>query len=253
MPKHQVYALHIGDKRTIRSEFLFRDKSQDELIVSFYLWVVLGGPEPVVYDVTFDAEHAKNRGLHLYRDRAELLEKIAIDPVAVRTVVMSHLHWDHWSGHALFPNATFFVQTAEAAFWTSRAVKYDLVMGSATRPSLEALLRLNFEGRIEMIDGAREMWPGLKIIPVGGHTPGIQILVIETERGNVVLANDTMHFYENYEKRRPVQVTMNFPDALDALETVKLHAGAEELIVAGHDPLLCSRYPEQSPGVYRIA
>jgi glyoxylase-like metal-dependent hydrolase (beta-lactamase superfamily II) len=250
---HEIYALHVGDKRTVRSEFLFRERSQDELTVSFYFWVVLGGPEPVLYDVTFDEEHANSRKLHLYRDRTELLAQIGIDPAEVRTVVMSHLHWDHWSGHALFPKAKFIVQSAEAAFWTGRAARYEMVMASATQPSLEALLRLNFEGRIELIDGTHELWPGLMVIPVGGHTPGMQIMVVETERGNVVLANDTMHFYENYEKRRPVQVTMNFPEALDALETVKAHASAEELIVAGHDPLLCSRFPEQSPGVYRVA
>lgn len=253
MPDYQVYALHVGDKRTVRSEFLYRERSQEELIVSFYFWVVLGGPQALVYDVSFDAGHAERRGLHLYRDRSGLLGGIGVDPAAVRTVVMSHLHWDHWSGYELFPNATFIIQRSESAFWTGRAARYDAVMASASRPALEALLRLIFEGRVELIEGAKELWPGLRIVPVGGHTPGIQILVVETARGVVVLANDTMHFYENYEKRRPAQVTMNYPEALYALETVRALASSEELIVAGHDPLLRSRFPEEAPGIYRIA
>jgi glyoxylase-like metal-dependent hydrolase (beta-lactamase superfamily II) len=250
---HKVYALHVGEKRSTRSEFLYRDPSQDPLTISFYFWVILGGPEPIAYDVTFDAEHAKRRGLHAYNDRAELLGQLGLTAASVRTVIMSHLHWDHWSGHGLFPNAEFIVQSAEVAFWTGRTARYDMVMASASRLALEELLRLNFDGRIRMIDGPKELWPGLKIIPVGGHTPGIQILVVDTARGPVVLANDTMHFYENYERRRPVQVTMNMPDALDAFETVKEYAGSEELIVAGHDPLLRQRYPEVAPGVYQIA
>jgi hypothetical protein len=40
---HQIYALHLGNKSSTRSEFLHRDPSHDPLTISFYFWVVLGG------------------------------------------------------------------------------------------------------------------------------------------------------------------------------------------------------------------
>jgi glyoxylase-like metal-dependent hydrolase (beta-lactamase superfamily II) len=249
---HQVYALHVGDKQTTRSQFLYREPSASPLIISFYLWVVLGGPEPIVYDVAFDAEHASDRGLHTYRDRVTMLRSLGIDPRDIRTVVMSHLHWDHWSGHGLFENATFVVQQSEVAFWTGRAVRHAMIMESANKKALQALLTLNFAGRIHIVDGEKQLWSGLRLVPVGGHTPGLQVLVVETERGVVVLASDTLHFYENYERRRPVQVTLDMPQALEAFDCIEALAG-KGLIVAGHDPADCRQFEQVADGVFRIA
>ena len=104
---HQVYAIHVGGKHTTRSQFLYRDPSDEPLTISFYFWVVLGGLEPIVFDVSFGAEHAKDRGLESYRDRTNLLKELDLRPQDVRTVVMSHLHWDHWAGYALFRTRRF--------------------------------------------------------------------------------------------------------------------------------------------------
>jgi glyoxylase-like metal-dependent hydrolase (beta-lactamase superfamily II) len=249
---HQVYALHVGSKRTTRSQFLYREPSDGPLVISFYVWVVLGGPEPIVYDVAFDAEHASARGLYEYNDRAAMLKALGIDPDAVKTVVMSHLHWDHWSGHGLFPNATFLVQRSEAAFWTGRATRHALIMESADRKALHALLALDEAGRIRMLDGGKDLWPGLRLVVVGGHTPGLQVLAVDTARGLVVLASDTLHFYENFERRRPVQATLDMPQALEAFDLVAELAGGS-LIVAGHDPADCEKFDQVAPGVFKIA
>ena len=45
---------------------------------------------------------------------------LRLEPDAIRIELISHLHWDHWVGHALFPNAEFRIQKSEVAFWTGR-------------------------------------------------------------------------------------------------------------------------------------
>jgi glyoxylase-like metal-dependent hydrolase (beta-lactamase superfamily II) len=118
--------------------------------------------------------------------------------------------------------------------------------------ALKAVADLEGTGRIRKLDGRRiELWPGLHIVPLPGHTPGLQALLIETERGPVMLASDALHFLENYTQRTPVQVTMNFPEALDAYDTIAALVGDD--VVGGHDPADAARFPHIAPDVYRIA
>jgi glyoxylase-like metal-dependent hydrolase (beta-lactamase superfamily II) len=249
---HQVYALHFGDKNGTRGEFMYRDASRDPLTISFYIWVVLGGREPIVLDAGFDAVQAAGRNVVNYTDRAELLGRVGLAPDDVKTVVVSHLHWDHWAGYSLFRNASFIMQQAELDFWKVRGSRASLITQSANMAALKAVADLEGTGRIRKLDGRRiELWPGLHIVPLPGHTPGLQALLIETERGPVMLASDALHFLENYTQRTPVQVTMNFPEALDAYDTIAALVGDD--VVGGHDPADAARFPHIAPDVYRIA
>lgn len=250
--KHRVYSLHLGDKQSTRGEFLYRDASHDPLTISFYFWLVLGGPEPIVYDVGFDADQARERGVSGYRDRDALLAAVGLVARDVRTVVMSHLHWDHWAGYGLFERATFLVQGAELDFWRGPGTRHELIAYSANMKALRAADDLERAGRLRRLDGgSTELWSGLQIVPLPGHTPGLQALLIETERGPVMLASDALHFLENYTRRRPVQVTMNVPQALDAYDAIAALVGDD--VVGGHDPADRVRFPQEAPGVYRIA
>jgi glyoxylase-like metal-dependent hydrolase (beta-lactamase superfamily II) len=230
---HEIYALHFGDKRSTRGEFLFRERSQEELIISFYLWVVLGGGEPLVYDVGFDEAQGAARGLHMYRDRTKMLAQIDVDPARVNTVVMSHVHWDHWAGYPLFPNAQFLVQDAEIRFWRGPAARHQLVASSANLQALDAIDTLERSGRIRRLFGRRET------------------LLVQTAGGPRMLASDALHFFENYRDRKPVQVTMDIPGALDAFDVIAELVGDD--VIGGHDPHDYERFETVAPGILRIA
>jgi len=57
-----------------------------------------------------------------------------------------------------------------------------------------SLVALNDANRIRLVDGAREVFPGLRVHWVGGHTPGLQIVSVETARGRIVLTSDASRF-----------------------------------------------------------
>ncbi|PYN58781.1 MAG: hypothetical protein DMD92_11415 [Candidatus Rokuibacteriota bacterium] len=97
------------------------------------------------------------------------------------------------------------------------------------------------------------MLPGLRVHRVGGHTAGLQIVSVETARGPVILTSDASHFYRNVEKRQPVQIITSLPEMLQAFETIDALAGAQKLIVAGHDPLVADRFKAVEPGIIKIA
>jgi glyoxylase-like metal-dependent hydrolase (beta-lactamase superfamily II) len=176
-----------------------------------------------------------------------------VKPGDVPVALITHLHYDHWAGHSLFPGAEYWIQGDEVAFWTGPFGRSPAFRQSANVESLARLVTLNYANRVRIVDGDREVLPGLRVHRVGGHTAGLQIVSVETARGPVILTSDASHFYRNVEKRQPVQIITSLPEMLQAFETIDALAGAQKLIVAGHDPLVADRFKAVEPGIIKIA
>jgi N-acyl homoserine lactone hydrolase len=99
-----------------------------------------------------------------------------IEPVAV---VNTHLHFDHCGGNRRFAGTPTYVQRVE--YEAARAPDY-----------LEEWVR--FPGATyELLDGEAELFPGVHVLPTPGHSPGHQIVVVETGEGPVVLGGDVTY------------------------------------------------------------
>jgi glyoxylase-like metal-dependent hydrolase (beta-lactamase superfamily II) len=207
----------------------------------------------VLVDTGFLDDEARGRGMRNYVSPAAMVERAGVMPADVPLALVTHLHYDHWAGHTLFPNAEFWIQREEVAFWTGRHAGAPAFRGSANVPSLEHLVTLNYAQRIRIVEGEREVLPGIRVHRVGGHTAGLQIVTVETARGPVVLTSDASHFYRNVETRQPVQIITNLPEMLEAFETIHELAGPQKLIVAGHDPQVSERFTVVEPGIVKIA
>ena len=184
---------------------------------------------------------------------AAVVERAGVKAADVPIALITHLHYDHWAGHSLFPGAEYWIQRDEVAFWTGPYGRYPAFRGSANVDALARLVTLNYANRVRIIDGDREVFPGVRVHRVGGHTAGLQIVSVETERGTVVLTSDASHFYRNIERRQPVQIITSLPEMLTAFETIDSLAGAQRLIVAGHDPEVADPFKAVEPGIIKIA
>jgi glyoxylase-like metal-dependent hydrolase (beta-lactamase superfamily II) len=249
---YEVYALKYAERETTACQFFYRDPSHDPITLHFYVWLIRGGPHPVLVDAGCGEDDAAQRGLRNYVSPAVMVERAGVRPADVPVVAISHLHWDHWAGHRLFPSAEFWVQREEAAFWTGPIARYDLYRQLANAPALGELVTLNYAGRIRLVEAEREILPGLRVHWVGGHTAGLQIVSVETAKGRVVLTSDASHFFRNVERRWPTQIITSLPQMLAAFDTIHELAGPG-LIVAGHDPEVAERFLVEEPGIIRIA
>jgi glyoxylase-like metal-dependent hydrolase (beta-lactamase superfamily II) len=95
-------------------------------------------------------------------------------------------------------------------------------------------------------------------IPVGGHSPGQQVFVVQTGAGPVVLASDAVHLYDEWEAERPFGVIADLVamyEAYGLLRELQRDLGAT--VVPGHDPKVAERFDQVSgapPGLaYAIA
>ena len=111
------------------------------------------------------------------------LQALGIGPGDVTDVVLSHLHFDHAGGAArldacalslTFPDATIHVQRA-CWEWAQRPSEKDAASFMAHDLEL-----LKTYPRLNLVDGDAEVLPGIRVIAMRGHTPGMQGVVIES-------------------------------------------------------------------------
>jgi len=250
---YEVYALKYGERDTTACQFFYRESSHEPITLHYFVWLILGGPQPILVDTGFRDDDARARHIRNYVSPAAVVERAGVKADAVQTALITHLHYDHWAGHTLFPAAEFWIQRDEVAFWTGPFARYDAFSASQNVGALTNLVPLNYAGRIKILDGDHEVLPGLRVHRVGGHTAGLQIVSVQTARGTVVLTSDASHCYRNVETRQPTQIITSLPEMLAAFETIHELAGDAKLIVAGHDPQVSDRFKEVEPGIVEIA
>ncbi|HET7877066.1 MAG TPA: N-acyl homoserine lactonase family protein [Methylomirabilota bacterium] len=252
-PQYQIYALKFAERDTKQCQFFFREPSDATLTLHFYLWVILGGPHPVVVDTGFSPEAARRREARSYVSPAEMLARVGIKAAEAPVVLVSHLHWDHWDGYQHFPGARFWIQREEVAFWTGFAGQYATYHQFTEAEALADLVRLNYAGRVRLVEGEVDVLPGVRAHWVGGHTAGLQIVSVPTAQGPVVLTSDASHFYRNIERRDPVQIITSLPQMLRGFDRIDELAGSPARVVTGHDPEVARRFDEVEPGIIKIA
>jgi glyoxylase-like metal-dependent hydrolase (beta-lactamase superfamily II) len=250
---YTVYALKYAERDTTTCQFFYRDPAHEPLTLHYFVWLILGGPHPVLVDTGFLDDDARARGMRGYVSPAAMVERAGVKPADVPVALITHLHYDHWAGHSLFPAAEYWIQREEVAFWTGPLSGSPAFGQSANPGALARLGPLTEARRVRMLEGDHDVLPGIRVHRVGGHTAGLQIVTVRTGRGTVVLTSDASHFYRNVETRQPVQIITNLPEMLAGFETIHMLAGAERLIVAGHDPAVAERFQPVEPGIIQIA
>jgi N-acyl homoserine lactone hydrolase len=102
-----------------------------------------------------------------------------VDPAEVDIVVNTHLHFDHCGGNHLFAGRPVYVQRRELE--DARTADDYTIREWVDAPGIEYLA----------VDGELELLPGVRLVPAPGHTPGSQVVIVETADGPVVIAGDT--------------------------------------------------------------
>jgi N-acyl homoserine lactone hydrolase len=111
------------------------------------------------------------------------LNEQGFDLAGVDMVVNTHLHFDHCGGNGLFAGTPIYVQRRELE--DARTQDVYTIREWVDAPGVVYV----------PVDGELELLPGVRLVPAPGHTPGSQIVVVETGGGRQVIAGDTAVFF----------------------------------------------------------
>jgi glyoxylase-like metal-dependent hydrolase (beta-lactamase superfamily II) len=250
-----VHAIHFASREGLRGQHFLGhdDRSAEPHPTAYYVWLAVSGRRVVLVDAGLDPDrHVPMPGLAFHGSPVDGLAALGVAPADVTDVVLTHLHHDHTGTVARFPRARYVVQRAEADYWTGPvAARIRREHWLCAEPDVRHVLGSD---RLALVDGDRELAPGLGVHRVGGHTAGMQVVRVHTVAGWVVLASDAVHFTQNLADDRPAPILHAMPDVYAAFDRVRELADAPELVVPGHDPEVTRRFPAV-PGTraHRIA
>ena len=113
-----------------------------------------------------------------------------IDLAGIDIVVNTHLHFDHCGGNHLFTDRPIYVQRQELA--DARSEDDYTIREWAEAPGVPYV----------PVEGELELLPGLRLVPTPGHTPGSQVVVVETGGRPAVIGGDMAVFFGELDEPR---------------------------------------------------
>jgi glyoxylase-like metal-dependent hydrolase (beta-lactamase superfamily II) len=130
------------------------------------------------------------------RTVVDALAEVGVAPEAITHVIVTHLHFDHAAGLTrrepdgrvvpVFPQAPVFVQRTE---WQDAVANKSTMTRTYLREHLDPIA-----DRVRLLDGAVEITelPGVRVLPVPGHTWGMQAVGFEDREGTLCFPGDVL-------------------------------------------------------------
>jgi glyoxylase-like metal-dependent hydrolase (beta-lactamase superfamily II) len=238
--EHSIHALMVGMSESWwRAGIMpcLRSDAERDKPVAYIMWLIEGPEGAVAVDTGYHPDYVAPEWAQgkNFVEPPILLRELGLKADEIKTVIVTHFHQDHFTGFDYFPNARFVIQRAELEFWTGTLMRHE-IFDRQIRPGVRpALQRLAEAARIELIEGDCELYPGLELIKAGGHTPGSQMVALQTAAGKAVLCGDIAYTRKNIRERIPVGWYTNLPDTVLALERALSTAARPDLAFPNHD------------------
>jgi glyoxylase-like metal-dependent hydrolase (beta-lactamase superfamily II) len=245
---YELFAVKYGEfSRPAAQNFSFAvDVHEGTMALDYYVWVARSPERTFIIDTGFDEATARRRSRSILRNPREGMAAIGVDSGQVEDVIVTHMHHDHAGNLGIFPRARFHLQDREMAYATGRHMCHDRLQWPFDLENTLDMVRQVYAGRVAFHAGDAEIAPGISVHLVGGHSHGLQIVRVHTERGWVVVASDAVHFYANMETGNPFPIVFSVGDMMEGWATCRRLADSPDHIIPGHDSLVMQRYP--APG-----
>lgn len=254
MPTYEVYAIQYGTLTAFRMSGLIAGADTGRRIDAALMIWLLKGPNGrnVLVDAGFQRADLIDRWKPAnYVQPSVAVINAGIRPEDVTDIIVSHIHWDHFDGAELFPNAKVWLQREELTHHVDSTGR--VLNRAIDAPDAAMLMRLQKAGRVMLVDGdAKEIIPGITVYTGGKHTFQSQYAGVRISNGTVVIASDNAYLYENLDRQRPIAQTVDSLSNLRAQRRMFDIASEARLIVPGHDPAVMTRFERVGVGVVRI-
>jgi glyoxylase-like metal-dependent hydrolase (beta-lactamase superfamily II) len=172
----------------------------------------------------------------------ESMAAAGLDPKAVKTILISHLHGDHIYGlmnnetnAQVFPDAEIVVPAAELKWWTRPGVE-SIDLGP-TRKGLAQRIQATIATwkNVRPFEGEPELLPGVRAVEAPGHSPGMVTHLVSSGGRQFLISADVVNLSPHIQTNPEWQLAID-QDPQMAVETRKKifdRAVADKLTVSG--------------------
>ncbi len=233
-----LYALGNGFVGFERSGLFYGQLSGEKAQIPVTCYLIRAADATILFDTGLSPRAVpgilRNDPLARFTDDDLLvhrLDALGLEPASVDLVVLSHLHYDHAGGAALFQDSELVVQQDEYAY------------AHHTPPAFASFYyRKNYDlpgYRWRLLDGDAELVPGITALRSDGHTPGHQSLLVDLpQTGPVILAGDCCYWQESIDREIPPGVVWDPTRAVHSIKRLKTIARLTGgRIFPSHDPV----------------
>lgn len=135
----------------------------------------------------------------LYQTKEERLENqlalVGVKPEEIKTVVLSHMHLDHAGNIHLFKHADVYAPKEDylAAQAQVHLNADPATHGGYVKGDMDVAVK-----QYHLVSADFEIVPGVEVVTLPGHTPGLLGLVVHLDGGTIILPQDAVYTSEIY-------------------------------------------------------
>lgn len=243
MALYKIHPIVVGTKAFDKGMMTYQHDYGKPYTIPIYMWYLEGGDKKILVDTgeshpiqSADREAAIGGKIYTFEDG---LAQYGLTPDDIDIVIHTHLHNDHCENDYKCENARFYVHQKEL----------DRIHDPHPldiRYLEDYIEEAEEDGRIEAIDGDREIVEGISVIHTPAHTDGGLSVAIETSQGKAVITGFCVIMENLYPPKEILAMEMsvippgthvNAYEAYDIMEKVKESA---DIILPLHEPSFAS-------------
>lgn len=250
-----ITPLHVGSVTTIMGSVMMKHGAKSnpgeltKLVHIAWLLEDKARGRKLLVDTGSDNNVERNSRLHNPVDRSEgkhvteMLGRHGVRPEEIDGIILTHLHWDHAQAVPDLPaDIPVYCQKEELKFaidpFPTDAKHYE------TRATDQLPYFLKIFHQYRLLDGEEEIEPGIRVIPLPGHSCGSQGVVVETSDGAFVLTGDLLNVRQNWETRTPGGIYNDIKAYFDSFRTLEQLERQGATVLPSHDPWILENYTQ---------
>jgi len=227
MSKFVIHPLVVGINETDQGIMTYQKGYGKRIFLPIYVFYLEGGDQKILVDTGMEEfmvppEAQERTGLHIM-EFEEALATVNLTPEDVDIVIQTHLHNDHCENTYKCANAKIYVQKAELDFFR------------APHPLDHRYYSdLLDDSEVVVVEGDREIVPGVRVIFTPGHTVGGQSVAVETSKGTAVITGFCCNG-DNFPNVGPAVTPGVHIDAIEAYESAQRVKELADILIPIHD------------------